>query len=66
MRILLNGEPYEALSPATVRDLLEELGLDLDRVAVELNRSILKRSQLSDVCVREGDALEVVTFVGGG
>lgn len=66
MRILLNGEPHEVPSPGTVRDLLEELGLDLHRVAVELNRSILKRSQLSDIRVREGDELEVVTFVGGG
>jgi thiamine biosynthesis protein ThiS len=66
MRILLNGEPYEASPLASVRTLLEDLGLDLSRVAVELNHSILKRSELARVRVREGDEVEVVTFVGGG
>ncbi len=45
---------------------LKELGLDTRRVATELNRRILKRAELSEITVTEGDSLEVVHFVGGG
>lgn len=66
MKILLNGErrPIERL--LSVRELLEELELPPERVAVELNRRILKREEFDDVRVGDGDELEVVTFVGGG
>jgi thiamine biosynthesis protein ThiS len=66
IRIVLNGEPHHLSSPGSVRSLLEELGLDPDRVAVEVNRRILKRAQFGSREVSEGDEVEVVTFVGGG
>jgi thiamine biosynthesis protein ThiS len=66
MQVLLNGEPHELAPLTSVRALLEDLGLDARRVAVELNRRILKRAELDQVRVREGDEIEVVTFVGGG
>lgn len=66
MRIRLNGEPRDFPSPLTVRGLLEELGLDQDRVAVELNRRILKREEHAKVELGDGDEMEIVTFVGGG
>jgi thiamine biosynthesis protein ThiS len=66
MQVLLNGELHELAPLTSVGALLEDLGLDLRRVAVELNRRILKRAELDQVRVREGDEIEVVTFVGGG
>lgn len=66
MQIRLNGEPKNLDKGIPISVLLEELGLDRDRVAVELNRRILKRSEFEDVSVDEGDEVEVVTFVGGG
>ena len=66
MRIRLNGEPREFASPLSVRGLLEELGLDHARVAVELNRRILKREEHAQVALDDGDEMEIVTFVGGG
>ena len=50
----------------SVGELLEDLGLDAARVAVEVNRRILRRAEFRSAVVREGDELEVVTFVGGG
>jgi thiamine biosynthesis protein ThiS len=50
----------------SIQKLLEELGLDAARVAVEWNRRILRRAELGSAVVRDGDELEVVTFVGGG
>jgi thiazole synthase len=49
-----------------VADLAQELGLDPARVAVERNREIVPRSTLGQVAVEDGDAYEIVTFVGGG
>lgn len=66
MQIRLNGEPKNLDKGIPISVLLDELGLDRDRVAVELNRRILKRSEFEDVSVDEGDEVEVVTFVGGG
>ena len=66
MTILLNGETYETTGPLNVSNLLEGLGIDARRVAVEHNRSVLKKAAYGATAVREGDEVEVVNFVGGG
>jgi len=64
--IELNGERRAIQRGATVRELLEvELEIAGERVAVELNRALLPRSQWDRV-LAGGDRLEIVTFVGGG
>ena len=50
----------------TVAEMVNELGLDPQRVAVERNLEIVPRSTLGEVCVEDGDDLEIVHFVGGG
>jgi len=64
--VRLNGEPRELPPGTSVQSLLEELGCDPNRVAVEWNRRILRRTEFRNALVSEGDELEVVTFVGGG
>ncbi len=64
--ITLNGEPHEIERPMSVVELLTTLEIDPRRVAVEHNRSIIKRQTFSDIIVGEGDLIEVVNFVGGG
>jgi thiamine biosynthesis protein ThiS len=64
--ILLNGEPRTVTAGTTLAALLGELGLDPTTVAIERNREIVPRSDYADTQLAEGDALEVVTFVGGG
>lgn len=66
MRITVNGETRELPSTLTVAALLGELGVDPRRVAVEINRRILRRAEFEVVGLAEGDVLEVVHFVGGG
>jgi len=65
MRIKLNGEPYESPA-ATVAELLDRLGIQRGRVAVELNLNILPKEEYPTTLLKEGDQLEVVHFVGGG
>jgi thiamine biosynthesis protein ThiS len=64
--ILVNGEPQRVPAPATAADLLRHLGLDARTVVVELNRQIVRRPHLGDTALANGDAVELVHFVGGG
>jgi thiamine biosynthesis protein ThiS len=50
----------------TLDGLLTELNLPPRRVAVELNRQLVRRAAFGQTTLREGDALEIVTLVGGG
>ena len=65
MRLLVNGEPREVQSGATVLELLQTLGIR-GRVAVERNGRVLRQAEHAETRLVEGDVLEVVTFVGGG
>ena len=66
MRIKLNGEPYDLPTPVTVQALLERLGLDARRVAVEHNLDVVKRARYAEQLIQNGDEVEIVNFVGGG
>jgi thiamine biosynthesis protein ThiS len=66
LEILVNGEPRRVRGPATAADLLRQLGLDPRTVVVELNRRIVRRPLLGEAVLADGDAVELVHFVGGG
>lgn len=63
--IEVNGERRTLPASLTVRELLTQLALPADRLAIELNRDLLPRAQFERQLV-DGDRLEIVTFVGGG
>jgi len=63
--IILNGDERQVRA-GSIADLVASLGLDVKKVAVERNREIVPRSTLAEVALAEGDALEIVHFVGGG
>jgi thiamine biosynthesis protein ThiS len=66
MRLQLNGEPREFDGPMTVASLVEKLGLDARKIAIERNLEIVPRSTYGSVALTDGDRLEIVNFVGGG
>ena len=66
LEIMVNGEPRQVPAPATLDDLLRQLGLDPRMVVVELNREIVRRPRLAGTALADGDAVELVHFVGGG
>ena len=66
MIITLNGEPYETTDAISVERLLDQLGIDTRRVAIEHNLEILRRHLFADTLIKEGDRVEIVNFVGGG
>ena len=66
MRITLNGENREVTEGHSVAALLSDLGIPAERVAVELNLTIVDRQAFPGTSLRDGDQLEVIGFIGGG
>ncbi len=66
MRIVLNGEPSELPDRSTVADLVVRLALPSTRVAVEVNRRLVRRADHASTLLNADDVVEVVTLVGGG
>ncbi|MBT8477431.1 MAG: sulfur carrier protein ThiS [Gemmatimonadetes bacterium] len=66
MRVEVNGKDREVRDGRTVAGLLEDLELDGRLVVVELNREIVRRTEIEDVALQDGDRIEIVHFVGGG
>jgi thiamine biosynthesis protein ThiS len=64
--ITLNGDPHSIKEGTNLLSLVESLGLNPERVAIELNRKIIKRPLWQDTQVEAGAEIEVVQFVGGG
>ena len=66
LRIEVNGEPKEFDEGTTLLKLVEQLSLAPERLAVELNREVVRRADWPGVTLSEGDRVEIVHFVGGG
>ena len=64
--VTVNGEPRAIAAGASIAAMLEEIGIDPRKVAVERNFEVVPRSTLGEVRVSDGDAFEIVHFVGGG
>ena len=66
LTITVNGESRHMKAGSTLTDLLRELGLNSLQVAIERNREVVPRAQHPTTQLADHDALEIVTFVGGG
>ena len=64
--VRVNGESRTLPTGATIADLLKDLALDKQRIAVEHNRRVVPRAEHAAARLNHGDAVEIVTFVGGG
>lgn len=66
LQITLNGEPRSFAAGLAVSDLVQQLGLDIRKVAVERNLAIVPRATYADTPILDGDRIEIVGFIGGG
>ena len=66
MRVYINGESKEVQGTPTLAELINQLDLPAARIAVELNREVVRRSDWGNTMVHEDDRIEIVHFVGGG
>jgi thiamine biosynthesis protein ThiS len=66
MTVTVNDEPRQLAAGATVADLVAALGLGPRRIAVEVNHALVARATYAETVLRDGDAIEIIHFVGGG
>jgi sulfur carrier protein len=66
IQVVVNGHPREVPDGANITSLLRFLEIDPSRVAVELNRVIVRKPGWDSTTVGEGSNVEIVWFVGGG
>lgn len=67
MRIQINGEPREVPSDSlSLAELIDTLALAPQRIAVEVNKLIVRRDGWENTSIHDGDRIEIVHFVGGG
>lgn len=66
MRIQINGEFREFNLPLSIQDLIGVLGLKLERLAIEVNGTVIRRVDWAHTMLNANDRIEIVHFVGGG
>ena len=66
LRVYVNGESRELSAPVSLAELITQLDLPAARIAVELNRAVVRRSEWSTTTLKDEDRIEIVHFVGGG
>jgi thiamine biosynthesis protein ThiS len=66
MRVFINGETKEIAKEVNLLELLREFSLPQERIAVELNKAVVRKKDWANITVKDADRIEVVHFVGGG
>ena len=66
MRVQINGEVREVAAELKLSELVSELLLAPERVAIELNQKVVRRNHWPETMLADGDRIEIVHFVGGG
>ena len=66
LQVFVNGDSQDLPPGLSLGELLQQLELPLTRVAVELNRSVIRRANWDSTILQEDDRVEIVHFVGGG
>ena len=65
-KIQLNGDPYEVINGTNLNELLNNLKLQKNKIAIEVNGEIIEKSKYPNLILRRDDKVEVVHFIGGG
>ncbi len=66
MKIFLNGQEKEIKEGLSLLSLIEELDLDVNKIALEKDLEIIERSRFDKTLINEGSRIEIIHFIGGG
>jgi len=66
MRVFVNGDEKDFSSGISLAELIDQLDLPATRIAIELNREVVRRSDWGSTMLKDDDRIEIVHFVGGG
>ena len=66
MKVFVNGDEQDLSDGTSLIELIEQLDLPAARIAIELNREVVRRSDWGSTMLKDEDRIEIVHFVGGG
>ncbi len=66
MNLRINGEDREVVDDLSLKELVTQLDLTPERIAIELNKNVVRRVDWPSTVLKENDQVEIVHFVGGG
>ncbi len=66
MQIIVNGETKNIENELNLRELLEKLDLPDERIAIELNKEVVRKKDWETIKISDRDKIEIIHFVGGG
>ena len=66
LNLRVNGEPHEADANTSLQELVTQLNLTPERIAIEVNQKVVRRADWATTLLKEDDRIEIVHFVGGG
>jgi thiamine biosynthesis protein ThiS len=66
VKVFINGETREIKHQVNLLELLKEFSLPSERVAIELNRQVVRKKDWESILINDADKIEIVHFVGGG
>lgn len=66
MKVFINGETKEIAKQVNLLELLKEFSLPQERIAIELNKEVVRKKDWENITVSDADKIEIVHFVGGG
>jgi thiamine biosynthesis protein ThiS len=66
MQVLINGETRKIENEINLRQLLEKLELPTTRIAIELNKDVIRKKDWETIKIADADKIEIIHFVGGG
>lgn len=66
MQVLINGETRQIENELNLRQLLEKLELPTERIAIELNKDVIRKKDWESIKISDADKIEIIHFVGGG
>lgn len=66
MKVFINGETKEISKQVNLLELLREFSLPSERIAIELNREVVRKKDWESILINDADKIEIVHFVGGG
>lgn len=66
LKLRINGEDHEVLENTSLQELVTQLKLSPERIAIEVNQKVVRRSDWATTLLKEKDRIEIVHFVGGG
>ncbi len=66
MNIIVNGEKKELSDQLNLQELLKKLDLPTERVAIELNKMVVRKKDWTETNIKDADKIEIIHFVGGG